>query len=264
MTVILATHEWPPSSTDEADAGAATPVVVLVHGVTGWWRTWWRVGPALAEHGWRVVAVDLRGHGHSPQIDGHVTVGDLAADIGAVIERVGAPVDALIGHSLGAAVSAELAHLRPELMRRMVLEDPPAITRTDDIDWQANLERELIAAYTDFDGEAARELAANPAWLEEDARQDVEGKRLVDREGILASFRRGTDARVLDLVPLLRVPTLYLMAAEDRSVFVGAARRHLRATLPAHARLVEMDAGHTIHRDRFDVYVATLLEWLGE
>lgn len=257
--VVLATHEWPPF---QADAGAAAPVAVLVHGVTGWWRTWWRVGPALAERGWRIVAVDLRGHGRSPRIDGHATVGDLAADVAAVIERTGAQVDALIGHSLGAAVSAELAHLHPELVRRLVLEDPPAITRTDDVEWQANLEHELLDAHSDFDREVARELAVNPEWLEEDARQDVEGKQLADREGILASFRRGTEARVLDLVPLLRMPTLYLMAAEDRSVIVGAARRQLRATLPAHARVVEMDAGHTIHRDRFDDYFTTVLTWL--
>ena len=67
MQPALATHEWLPT---ETDAGAAAPVAILVHGITGWWRTWWRVGPALADHGWRVIAVDLRGHGESPPIHG--------------------------------------------------------------------------------------------------------------------------------------------------------------------------------------------------
>ncbi|MBA3290388.1 MAG: alpha/beta fold hydrolase, partial [Actinobacteria bacterium] len=40
---------------------------VLVHGVTAWSATWWRIGPALAERGWDVTAVDLRGHGDSPR-----------------------------------------------------------------------------------------------------------------------------------------------------------------------------------------------------
>ncbi len=258
---VLATHEWPPSETD-ADADAASPVAVLVHGVTGWWRTWWRVGPALAAAGWRVIAVDQRGHGHSPRIEGHATIGDMAGDLAATIERVGAPVDALIGHSLGAAVGAELAYLRPPLMRRLVLEDPPAIARTDDVAWQASLERELLAAHADVEGEVAREIASNPAWQEEDARQDVEGRQLADREGILASFRHDIGTRVPELAPLLTVPTLYLMAAEDRSVFGGEARRRLAADLPASARLVVADAGHTIHRDRFDQYVAEVLAWI--
>jgi pimeloyl-ACP methyl ester carboxylesterase len=263
----LTTHEWPPTGIDadadaDADAAAAAPVAVLVHGVAGWHRTWWRVGPAIAERGWRVVAVDQRGHGRSPRIDGHVTVGDLASDLGRVIEGIGAPVDALIGHSLGAAVSAELAYLRAELVRRLVLEDPPALPRTDDARWLANFERELITARTDFDGEVARELAENPAWLEEDARQDVEGKQLADREGIAASFRRETGARVPDLVSLLRIPTLYVLAAEDRSVYTGEARRRLLAETPANARLVVADAGHTVHRDRFEEYVTTVLDWI--
>ncbi len=80
-----------------------------MHGVTGWHRTWWRVGPALADAGWRVVAVDLRGHGRSPRIDGTITVRDLADDLAAFVESLDRPVDAAIGHSLGAAVCAELA-----------------------------------------------------------------------------------------------------------------------------------------------------------
>ncbi len=253
----LATHEWPPGLAD-----AEAPVAVLVHGVTGWHRTWWRVGPALAERGWRVVAVDQRGHGRSPRIEGHASVADLAADLGAVIDRIGAPVDALIGHSLGAAVSAELAFLRPGVARRLVLEDPPAVSRADDSPWLVKLEREIVAAASRPDAEAERERAENPAWLPEDVTQNVEGRALADGPGIVASFRRDTGARVPDLVARLSVPTLYLLAAEDRSVYVGQARRRLVAELPATSRLQVIDAGHTIHRDRFDAWMTAVLGWL--
>ncbi|MGI8657527.1 MAG: alpha/beta fold hydrolase [Candidatus Limnocylindria bacterium] len=254
----LATHDWSVAGAGADDA----PTIVLIHGVTGWWRTWWRVGPVLAEKGWRVMAVDLRGHGRSPRIDGFTTVPEMAEDVRAFIEDLGAPVDAVIAHSLGAAVAAELAFTRPELMRRVVLEDPPAVIRSDDIEWQEGLEREMLATVADPEGEVARELAENPRWMDEDARQDVEGKQLADREGLLASFRRHTGARVLDLAPRLEVPALYVLAAEERSVLWGQSRRQLEETLPATARIAVAVAGHTVHRDQFDWYVATVEDWL--
>lgn len=253
----LAMHEWPAARTD----ASGPPVAVLVHGITGWYRTWWRVGPALAERGWRVVAVDQRGHGRSPRIAGTVDVGDLAADLEATIERIGSPVDLLVAHSLGAAVATELAHRRPDQMRRLVLEDPPSVTRADDLEFQARLERDVLAARSDPEGETARELAENPRWLEEDARQDVEGRAMLDLEGTLASLRANTRTRVLELAPQLTVPTLLILADEERSV-VGGARGRLLANLPETVTPVELDSGHTVHRDRFEDYVAVILDWV--
>jgi len=259
MSNLLSIHEWPPSGND---AGAAAPVAVLVHGITGWWRTWWRLGPALADRGWRVIAVDLRGHGESPRIDGVATAETLAADIAATLDDLGTfPVDLLVAHSLGAAVSMELVDRRPEIARRLVLEDPPGQTRADDVEFQANLEREVLAARSHPESEVRRELAENPAWLEEDARQDVEGKALCDLAGILASLRNNTGVRVSELAPSIRIPTLYLIADEDRSV-LGALRAPLIQSLPREAELVEFACGHTIHRDRFHEYLAALDRWL--
>ena len=70
--VSLAAHEWPASG-----AGPDAPLAVLVHGVTGWWKTWWRVGPALAvqramaAHGWpdgREVKVRIGLHTGRPTL----------------------------------------------------------------------------------------------------------------------------------------------------------------------------------------------------
>ncbi|MDQ4036621.1 MAG: alpha/beta hydrolase, partial [Chloroflexota bacterium] len=161
-------------------------------------RTWWRVGPALAEHGWRVIAVDQRGHGRSPPIDGVATAESMAAALAATLETM-----------------------------------------------------DMLPV----------ELAANPPWLEEDARQDVEGRALCDLEGILVSLRNDTGHRVLDLVPTIGIPTLDLLADEARSV-PGPMRAELIASAPATATVVELDAGHTVHRDRFVEYVASILGWL--
>ena len=260
--VLLATHEWPSGQTD---AAAAAPVAVLVHGIAGWWRTWWRVAPALAEAGWRVIGVDLRGHGGSPPVDGAVMREDMAADLAETIEALGvAPVDVLIGHSLGAAVVLELAHAQPELTRRIVLEDPPGGDRSDDLAFQQQLEREVLAARDRPEAEVARGLAENPAWLPEDARQNVDGQRACDIDGISESLRRGMGSRVAELAPILTVPALYLLAREDRSAIWGEQRESLIAGVPSGSTAVEVDSGHVIHRDRFDAYMEILLGWLEE
>lgn len=255
---VLATREWSPSRTDAAGA----PVAVLVHGITGWSRTWWRVAPALAERGWRVVAVDLRGHGASPPISGVATAQDLAADIAITVRSLGIrKLDVLGGHSLGAAVAMELAYAQPGLARRLVLEDPPGQTRVDDVEFQSNLEREVLAARRDPHAEVRRELSENPAWLVEDAEGDVEGRAMCDLEGILASLRANTEVRPTALAPALRVPALYLIADAERSA-LGAQRETLLGSLPPQAEAIEFDSGHVIHRDRFDEYVGAIERWL--
>lgn len=259
--VLLASHEWPA----QTDAGAAAPVAVLVHGMDGSWRTWWRVAPELAHHGWRCVAVDLRGHGDSPRIEFPVTREDMAVDLGDTVEALdAAPCDVVIGHSLGAAVALELAHARPELLRRVVLEDPPGTDRRDDRAFHEELRRGVEAAVTDPQGEIERVLAANPTWLSEDAVADVEGRRRCDIDGLVASLRKGMGSRVCELAPILTVPALYMLAAEARSAIWGEERRALLDGVPAGSKAVELDAGHVIHRDRFDDYMRTLLDWLAE
>lgn len=257
--VVLAAHEWPPATA----APDSAPLAFLVHGVTGWHRTWWRVGPALAARGWRVVAVDLRGHGTSPR-SGPATIADLADDLEAAIEsRATPPIDLLVGHSLGAVASMALVLRRPDITRRLVLEDPPSFDRHDDDTFLDRLRREGQAAREDPEGEVRRELAENPDWTETDVRQNVEGRALSDTEGIVGSLRVPRPFRVPAEAARMVVPTLYILGEEERSVMVGPARRELEASLPPASEITVLDAGHTVHRDRFDAYMETLLGWLG-
>ena len=81
------------------------PPLLLVHGVTSSSATWWRIGPALAAAGLRVVAPDLPGHGATGSWRGHHQFRDNAADLAALIRELGLdrpdPRRA-VGHSWGA------------------------------------------------------------------------------------------------------------------------------------------------------------------
>jgi len=102
--------------------------LLLIHGVTSSAANWWRLGPAFAASGRRVVAVDLPGHGRTGHWMGHHRFHDNAADVAAFARAIGLAMDDLqvIGHSWGAMTAAALpsAGLRPA---RIVLLDPPAV-----------------------------------------------------------------------------------------------------------------------------------------
>ncbi len=107
---------------------AAAPPLLLLHGVTSSARTWWRVGPALAAAGFRVVAPDLPGHGKTRRWLGHHRFRDNAADLVAFVRAAGLdrPDLRIVGHSWGAMTAAAMpaAGLVPA---RLVLIDPAAV-----------------------------------------------------------------------------------------------------------------------------------------
>jgi pimeloyl-ACP methyl ester carboxylesterase len=68
-----------------------------------------------------VVTPDLRGHGHTPDVDGPFTYESFAQDTIELIEAViGGPAH-LVGHSIGAGVALHVALRRPDLVRGLVL-----------------------------------------------------------------------------------------------------------------------------------------------
>jgi pimeloyl-ACP methyl ester carboxylesterase len=75
--------------------------VILAHGGGQTRRAWKGVTELLASHGFRTIAVDLRGHGDSEWArDGAYDISDFATDLAAVASAVGNK-PALIGASLG-------------------------------------------------------------------------------------------------------------------------------------------------------------------
>lgn len=102
---------------------ASGPPLVLLHGVTRGWQTFLPILPALSPR-WQCHALDFRGHGTSDRAGGRYLVADYVADAIAAVRHVGGPA-VVYGHSLGAMVAAATATELPDLVRAVVVEDPP-------------------------------------------------------------------------------------------------------------------------------------------
>ncbi|MCX5192933.1 alpha/beta hydrolase [Streptomyces sp. NBC_00249] len=223
--------------------GEGDRLALLVHGIMADHRTWRRVGPALADRGYRVLAVDLRGHGASGR--GEYSPALYADDL---VETLPAGAELAVGHSLGGlTLSLAVDRLKPA---RAVFSDP-AWHLASSVE---GFGPEMFAQFKSAGKEQVR--AMNPRWEEVDV--DIE----------LATLALWDEATALGLAPLFGqdllpaapvVPSLVQLA--DPSLLISPERAALLRERGFEVRSVA-GAGHTIHRDDFDGFMASLEGWI--
>jgi pimeloyl-ACP methyl ester carboxylesterase len=106
-----------------AENEVAGPPLVLLHGLTAWWRAYEPLIPAFSPP-WHIYAVDLRGHGDSGHGDDYLLT-SYARDIHAFLSNVVPEPAVLLGHSLGALTALAAADRMGSRLRALVLVDPP-------------------------------------------------------------------------------------------------------------------------------------------
>jgi pimeloyl-ACP methyl ester carboxylesterase len=89
------------------------PDVVMIHGMATNLAFWWLSMVLAARSGFRVTALDLRGHGHSSVPATGYTVPDLAGDVVGLMDAAGIERAHLVGHSLGGEVALLIAASQP-------------------------------------------------------------------------------------------------------------------------------------------------------
>jgi len=101
------------------------PLVVLAHGFPEFWWSWRHQLVGLAEAGFRVVAVDLRGYGDSDKPPRGYDLWTLAGDLSGLIRALGERRAAVVGHGWGGLVAWTVAALRPRMVRSLVVLNTP-------------------------------------------------------------------------------------------------------------------------------------------
>ncbi|HEY4177189.1 MAG TPA: alpha/beta hydrolase [Kofleriaceae bacterium] len=101
------------------EQSGAGPTIILVHGLGSSLRDWDHLVPALAEH-YRVVSLDLRGHGQSSR-KGPITITSFASDVLALADALEIDAFYIGGISMGTAVAFQLAVDAPSRVRGLVV-----------------------------------------------------------------------------------------------------------------------------------------------
>jgi len=249
------------------DPGA--PLAVLVMGTGSPGRVWrLHQVPALLAAGYRVATFDNRGIAPTDECADGFTTDDMVADTAAVIEHLGGPA-AVIGTSLGARITQELALARPDLVSCAVA--LAAHARIDPVGRELSAgERALhdsgtvlppryhaaVAAHMNLSPATMRDEVAVRDWLD---LFEMAGSAVTP--GVRAQLALSEDVDRRAAYAAIGVPLLAVGFADDRLIAPHLAAE-VAAIVPG-ARHVEVpDCGHIGYLERPDVVNAHILEFL--
>lgn len=219
--------------------GTGDRLCALVHGFTDDRDTWWRVAPAIAELGYRVICPDLRGHGRSPRSKDY----SVAAMAGDLVETLPAGLEFVAGHSLGGRLLGDaVSELRPQ---RAIYLDPA---------WHVG---PIPSGRPDPKRMSRADIEAmHRGWEPRDVDVELSSFAAWDPDSAMCLEElSGTEFAP----PRPEVPSLVVLA--DRSPLVPpASQAHLRSV--GFAFRTVRGAGHVLHRDDISGFMAALEDWI--
>jgi len=272
------------------EAGAG-PLVLFLHGFPEFWWAWHEVLPAVADAGFRAVAVDMRGYGASDKpprgYDGYT----MAADVTGLIRALGERSAVLVGAGFGGMIAWTAASFHPRLVSRLVVigaahplrlraalfADPRGqfSAAAPTLKFQVpRYEHVLTRDGAAMVGDLLRRWGG-PAWVNGPAFAEYERKcrtaMLIPQASFCAleayrwAFRSVLRLRGYRFVRLLQqplvTPTLQLHGALDTAILPRTAQGSSRYVIAPYEWHLLDDAGHFPHVETPDVVIGEVLRW---
>ena len=228
--------------------GDQGPVILLSHGYSATAHMWHGQIEALSKNH-RLVLWDMRGHGQSdyPADQSAYSEAKTVADMAAILDAVGAEKAIVGGLSLGGYMSLSFYATHPSRVSALLIIDTGPGFKKD----------EAREAWNDNARLAAQRFADKGIDLRdaEALHRNADGLVLAGR-GMLTQ----SDARVMNVLPDITVPSLVLVGANDKP-FLNAAD-YMATKIPGAIKVVIPDAGHVANIDQPQVFNAALLGFL--
>jgi pimeloyl-ACP methyl ester carboxylesterase len=243
------------------------PPVVLIHGYTDNARDWVPLIPYLSKK-FRLIVVDIRGHGRSDKPECCYARIDFAYDIKLLLDALHIEKADVVGHSLGSMITQVLAEEWPQRVRKVVLISSTAGPRPGSppkkpaFDYAA----EIRKLKEPIDPDSPFMIAwwdspkpVNPEFIKRQRRDAAQIPLAV----WLAVLEQGASPSDLQrTLPKLRAPALLIWGSDD-PIMDEEGRETLREALPAAEVKVFGGLGHNPFWENPEAVAAVINRFLG-
>ncbi len=241
------------------------PVVCITHSLASDGRSWTEQLPPLLQAGFRVLRLDMRGHGGSDPVAGDYTMSALAGDVATVFEALSLPRVHYIGLSIGGMIGQAFAiEHGAKLISTMWCDTLPANPAGAAALWAERMDTVRRANSLEPLADATVER-----WFTDAFKPRKPGRWKEIRDTVAATTPAGylgCSAAIMNFdftmqLPGLRVPTLVVCGADDPGTPPSENRR-LAGLVPGGRYQEIAKARHFPNVERPEAFNRIMLGWL--
>ena len=265
------------------------PTVFFLHGFPTFWWTWRHQLTAIADAGFHVVAMDLRGYGGSDHTPHGYDPLTLAEDVGTVIRSLGEEHAVVVGHGWGGLIAWSMGVYEPEVTRAIAavgMPHPKALRRAIlrdrhqrkksmyalgfQLPWAP--EKSLTRDHAERVRDLLCEWSATPSWPDE-ATSDIYRTvftlwptahcAIEYHRWALRSILRTDGIRYnSQMSTAIDVPVLQMHGAEDPAILVSSIEGSDHWVTGDYETTILPNLGHFPQEEDPDAFNAALIPWL--
>ncbi len=243
------------------------PIVCFTHSLSSDGGMWAEQLPGLLAEGYRVLRLDMRGHGGSDPVAGDYTMTDLADDVAASLDALAIDKVQFIGLSIGGMLGQAFAIKYPNrLISAMLCDTTPATPDGGEAAWGPRLKavREADSVAVIADGTMER-------WFTDAYKPRAPGRWRQIRETIAGTTPAGYLGCVAAILNFdfrddhknIKTPTLVVCGAQDEGT-PPAGNKLIANNIPGGRYEEIADARHFPNVEHPDVFNGIMMPWLAQ